>query len=69
MTYRGTDVGQVNSVDVTATGVRAVLALRSGVKMPSDVRASVHSRSAIGEQYRRTDPAAWEGRRTFSAAA
>lgn len=51
VTYRGTDVGQVKSVDVTATGVRAVLAMRSGVEVPSDVRASVHSRSAIGEQY------------------
>jgi phospholipid/cholesterol/gamma-HCH transport system substrate-binding protein len=51
VTYRGTDVGQVKSVDVTATGVRALLALRSGVKVPSGVQASVHSRSAIGEQY------------------
>jgi phospholipid/cholesterol/gamma-HCH transport system substrate-binding protein len=51
VTYRGTDVGQVKSVDVTATGVRAVLAMRSEVKIPSDVQASVHSRSAIGEQY------------------
>ncbi|MCV7380746.1 mammalian cell entry protein [Mycobacterium alsense] len=51
VTYRGTDVGQVKSVDVTATGVRAVLALRSAVEVPSDVQASVHSRSAIGEQY------------------
>jgi phospholipid/cholesterol/gamma-HCH transport system substrate-binding protein len=51
VTYRGTDVGQVKSVEVTATGVRAVLALRSGVKVPSGVQASVHSRSAIGEQY------------------
>jgi len=51
VTYRGTDVGQVKSVDVVATGVRAVLALRAGVEVPSDVQASVHSRSAIGEQY------------------
>lgn len=51
VTYRGTDVGQVKSVNVTATGVRAVLAMRSGVKVPSDVLASVHSRSAIGEQF------------------
>lgn len=51
VTYRGTDVGQVKSVDVTASGVRAVLAMRSGVTVPSDVQASVHSRSAIGEQY------------------
>lgn len=51
VTYRGTDVGRVKSIEVTATGVRAVLAMRSGVKVPSDVQASVHSRSAIGEQY------------------
>lgn len=51
VTYRGTDVGQVKTVGVTATGVRAVLAMRSGVKVPSAVQASVHSRSAIGEQY------------------
>src|SRR6201991_2536830 len=58
VTYRGTDVGQVRSVDVTATGVRAVLAMRSGVKVPSDVQASVHSRSAIGDQYIELTPPA-----------
>jgi phospholipid/cholesterol/gamma-HCH transport system substrate-binding protein len=58
VTYRGTDVGQVKSVDVTGTGVRAVLAMRSGVKVPSDVQASVHSRSAIGEQYIELTPQA-----------
>ena len=31
--------------------MRAVLSLRSGIAVPSDVQASVHSRSAIGEQY------------------
>jgi phospholipid/cholesterol/gamma-HCH transport system substrate-binding protein len=51
VTYRGTDVGQVKSIGVTARGVRALLALRSGVMVPSDVQASVHSRSAVGEQY------------------
>src|SRR3984893_10149080 len=51
VTYRGTDVGQVKSIEVTATGVRAVLAMRSGVKVPTGVQASVHSRSAIGEQF------------------
>src|ERR1700742_2404619 len=51
VTYRGTDVGQVKSIEVTATAVRAVLAMRAGIKVPSDVQASVHSRSAIGEQY------------------
>jgi phospholipid/cholesterol/gamma-HCH transport system substrate-binding protein len=38
--------------------VRAVLALRSGVKVPFDVQASVHSRSAIGEQYIELTPQA-----------
>jgi phospholipid/cholesterol/gamma-HCH transport system substrate-binding protein len=56
VTYRGTDVGQVKSVDVTASGVRAVLAMRSGVKVPANVQASVHSRSAIGEQYLELTP-------------
>src|ERR1700757_60576 len=56
VTYRGSDVGQVKSVDVTAAGVRAVLAMRSGVKVPSDVQAAVHSRSAIGEQYLELTP-------------
>src|ERR1700753_1488122 len=56
VTYRGSDVGQVKSVNVTATGVRAVLAMTSGVKVPSDVQASVHSRSAIGEQYLELTP-------------
>ena len=67
VTYRGTDVGQVKSVDVTATGVRAVLALRSGVKVPSDVQASVHSRSAIGEQYIELPPKAGEHSRPLRA--
>jgi phospholipid/cholesterol/gamma-HCH transport system substrate-binding protein len=61
VTYRGTDVGQVKSVDVTATGVRALLALRSGVKVPSGVQASVHSRSAIGEQYIELTPLPGKG--------
>src|ERR1700760_2263744 len=51
VTYRGTDVGQVKSIDVTAAGVRAVLAMKSRTPVPADVQASVHSRSAIGEQY------------------
>ena len=61
VTYRGTDVGQGKSVDVTATGVRALLALRSGVKVPSGVQASVHSRSAIGEQYIELTPLPGKG--------
>jgi phospholipid/cholesterol/gamma-HCH transport system substrate-binding protein len=51
VTYRGYQVGQVKSVQLTNTGAEAVLSLNSDVKIPSDVKAEVHSVSAIGEQY------------------
>src|ERR1700712_94648 len=51
VTYRGSEVGRVTSVDVTRDGVRAVLKLNSDTKIPADVSAAVHSRSAIGEQF------------------
>jgi phospholipid/cholesterol/gamma-HCH transport system substrate-binding protein len=52
VTYRGTEVGRVKSVDLDNNGVvSAVLTLRSDVKIPSDLDAQVHSQSAIGEQY------------------
>lgn len=51
VTYRGTEVGRVEEVRLTQTGVEAVLSLKSGIDVPSDLRAEVHSQSAIGEQY------------------
>ena len=51
VTYRGTEVGRVESVSLTDTGVEAVLSLRSDVAIPSDLEAEVHSQSAVGEQY------------------
>ena len=51
VTYRGTEVGRVESVHLTNTGVEAVLSLKSGIDIPSDLTAQVHSQSAIGEQY------------------
>ncbi|MFO7161825.1 MAG: MlaD family protein [Mycolicibacterium hassiacum] len=51
VTYRGVEVGEVESLELTDTGVSARLSLRSGVEIPSNVRAEVHSQSAIGEQY------------------
>jgi phospholipid/cholesterol/gamma-HCH transport system substrate-binding protein len=51
VTYRGVEVGRVQSVSLTPTGVAAVMSLRSGIDIPSDVKAEVHSQSAIGEQY------------------
>lgn len=51
VTYRGSEIGRVKSIDVTLDGVRAVLKLDSATKVPSDVSAEVHSRSAVGEQF------------------
>lgn len=49
--YRGTDVGRVESVGLTPSGVEARLSLRSDIKIPSDLNAEVHSQTAVGEQY------------------
>lgn len=51
VTYRGTEVGRVESVALTNTGVDAVLSLKSGVPIPADLDAEVHSQTAIGEQF------------------
>jgi phospholipid/cholesterol/gamma-HCH transport system substrate-binding protein len=51
VTYRGTEVGIVKDVDLTETGVDAVLSLRSDIPIPSNLEAAVHSTSAVGEQY------------------
>jgi phospholipid/cholesterol/gamma-HCH transport system substrate-binding protein len=51
VTYRGTEVGRVQSVHLTNTGVEAVLSLKSGIDIPKDLKAQVHSESAVGESY------------------
>lgn len=51
VTYRGTEVGQVESVQLTPTGAEAVLSLKSDQPIPADLDAQVHSVSAIGELY------------------
>src|ERR1700737_925013 len=51
VTYRGTEVGRVQSVHLTDPGVEAQLSLKSGIDIPSDLKAEVHSQTAIGEQY------------------
>lgn len=56
VTYRGTEIGRVRSVDVTGDGVRAELDLQSGVPLSADVTAAVHSRSAVGEQFLELTP-------------
>jgi phospholipid/cholesterol/gamma-HCH transport system substrate-binding protein len=51
VTYRGAEVGRIKDVRLTDTGVAAVLSLKSGIAIPSDLDAQVHSQSAVGEQY------------------
>jgi phospholipid/cholesterol/gamma-HCH transport system substrate-binding protein len=51
VTYRGTEVGRVQKVQLTDTGVEAVLSLRSDVAIPSDLDAEVRSMTSVGEQY------------------
>lgn len=51
VTYRGSEVGRVTSIYLTSSGVAAELSLKSGIDIPSDLTAAVHSQSAIGEQY------------------
>ncbi|MGH3967972.1 MAG: MlaD family protein, partial [Mycobacterium sp.] len=51
VTYRGTEVGRVTAVKLTDSGVEATLNLKSGIAIPSDLDAGVHSVSAVGEQY------------------
>ncbi|HKP39481.1 MlaD family protein [Mycobacterium sp.] len=51
VTYRGAQVGTVDSVHLTNSGAAAVLSLDSNVKIPADVEAEVHSVSSVGEQY------------------
>lgn len=51
VTYRGVEVGRIDDVKVTPKGVAATLSLKSGIDIPSDVKAEVHSVSAVGEQY------------------
>lgn len=51
VTYRGVEVGRIESVQLTDDGVEAELSLRSDFAIPADLDAEVHSASAIGEQY------------------
>ena len=43
VTYRGSEIGRVKSIDVDHDGVRAVLTLDSATQVPADVSAAVHS--------------------------
>lgn len=51
VTYRGTEVGRVETVELSDRGVQAHLSLDSGVHIPSNLRAEVHSQTAVGENF------------------
>ena len=61
VTYRGVEVGEVKSVQLTDTGVVAELSLNSEVKIPADLEAEVHSVSSVGEQFVQLLPRSGEG--------
>jgi phospholipid/cholesterol/gamma-HCH transport system substrate-binding protein len=61
VTYRGAQVGTVDGVHLTDTGVQAVLSLDSNIKIPADVVAEVHSVSSVGEQYVQLVPRSGNG--------
>src|SRR3954464_6316031 len=56
VTYRGTEIGRVKSIETTRDGGQAVLVLDSATPVPSDASAAVHSRSAVGEQFLELTP-------------
>lgn len=51
VTYRGVTVGKVTAVGLSPHGVKVSFRVASSAHVPSDVRASIKSVSAIGEQY------------------
>jgi phospholipid/cholesterol/gamma-HCH transport system substrate-binding protein len=51
VTYRGVTVGRVDRLELQRDGVRVYLRLDKGTNVPSDTRAVVANRSAVGEQY------------------
>lgn len=57
VTYRGTEIGRVRSVELTDTGAQAILSLDKQIPILKPVSAAVHSRSAVGEQFLELSPA------------
>jgi virulence factor Mce-like protein len=51
VTYRGVQVGKITAVGLTPNGAKATLSLGTSPRIPADLRAEVHSVSAVGEQY------------------
>jgi phospholipid/cholesterol/gamma-HCH transport system substrate-binding protein len=57
VTYRGVQVGRVDRLRLTPGGVLVDLRLDKGTKVPTDAKAVVADRSAVGEQYVDLEPA------------
>lgn len=51
VTYRGVEVGEVSSLELTSTSAVATMRLDNGTRIPGNVDAELHSTSAVGEQY------------------
>ncbi|WNG90382.1 MlaD family protein [Mycobacterium sp. ITM-2016-00317] len=51
VTYRGSQVGKVQSVELTDRGAVATMSLVRSPQIPADLDAEVRSMSAVGEQY------------------
>ena len=56
VTYRGVPVGRVDRLRLTAGGVLVDLRLDKGTRVPTDAKAVVADRSAVGEQYVDLEP-------------
>ncbi len=51
VTYRGVTVGRVRDVDFRREGVVVTLSIEDEWRIPAELTANVHNRSAVGEQY------------------
>lgn len=51
VTFRGVTVGRIKEVNFRRDGVTAVLQIDDDRQIPADLKAEVHNRSAVGEQY------------------
>jgi phospholipid/cholesterol/gamma-HCH transport system substrate-binding protein len=61
VTYRGVEVGRIDDVRLSRTGVQAVLSLESKYKIPANSVANVHSQTAVGEQFVELVPSGDDG--------
>lgn len=61
VTYRGVRVGSVDRIEFRREGVTAHLEIDEDARVPRDLVAEVHNRSAVGEQYLDLVPRSGDG--------